>query len=483
MMVTPRPRYHFTPSKNFMNDPNGLVFYDGEYHLFYQHNPLGDVWGHMSWGHAVSPDLIHWEHLPIALHEDDNEMIFSGSAVVDWQNTSGFRNNNHPPLIAIYTSHSETEQTQSIAYSVDRGQTWMKYANNPVIAIGARDFRDPKVFWHEPTKRWIMVTALSDQHKVRFDSSPDLKHWAHLSDFGPAGAVNGIWECPDLFSLPVEGKPETKKWVLKVDALKSTGAQYFIGEFDGIRFMNDAPDDEILRVDYGNDFYAAQSWSDMPADRRVWIAWLNNWDYANLIPTSPWRGLFSIPREIYLRHYSEGLQLIQEPIKELKEFRQSIFHARDTDTGTINSQITTLKLDTSLELQAVFTIDSASAFGIKLYIGETEDTVIGYDARQQEIFLDRTRSGDSSFSKDFADVHRASLALEQGKISMNIFIDTCSVEVFANDGRVVISDLIFPTAQNVNIQFYARDGKVHLNKVDIWKLFAQTVVPGGEDAT
>ena len=473
MMVTPRPRYHFTPPKNFMNDPNGLVYYDGEYHLFYQHNPFGDVWGHMSWGHAVSTDLINWEHLPLALHEDDNEMIFSGSAVVDWQNTSGFGSNPHLPLITIYTSHSEAEQTQSIAYSLDRGRTWTKYAGNPVVAIGARDFRDPKVFWHEPTKRWTMVTALSDQHKVRFDASPDLKHWTHLSDFGPAGAADGIWECPDLFLLPVEGNPELKKWVLKVDALKSTGAQYFIGEFDGTRFTNDATDDQILRVDHGNDFYAAQSWSDMPVDRRIWIAWFNNWEYANLIPTSPWRGLFSIPRELYLRQYPEGLRLIQKPIEELKELRQPIFQANDTDVDTINAQIVQLAMDITLELYTEFTVDAAVEFGIKIYMSETEEAVIGYDAEKQELFLDRTRSGDTTFSSNFADTHRAALIPERGKISLNIFIDTCSVEVFANDGRVVISDLIFPTAQNVTIQFYARDGTIHLNKVEAWKLVAQ----------
>src|SRR6185503_11403082 len=312
-----RPEYHFTPPQNFMNDPNGLVFFDGKYHLFYQHNPFGNVWGHMSWGHAVSRDLIHWEHLPVALHEEGGNMIFSGSAIVDWQNTSGLGNDDNPPLVAIYTGHSEVEQNQNLAYSLDRGRTWMKYEGNPILSIGARDFRDPKVFWHKGTQKWVMVTALSDQHKVRFDSSSDLKHWTHLSDFGPSGAVDGIWECPDLFPLTAEGQPGLGKWVLKVDALKGTGAQYFIGEFYGTRFINDTTDDQILRVDYGNDFYAAQSWSDEPNDRRIWIGWLNNWHYANLTPTSPWRGLFSIPRELHLRQYPEGLRLIQKPIEEL----------------------------------------------------------------------------------------------------------------------------------------------------------------------
>lgn len=469
-MVTPRPRYHFTPPQNFMNDPNGLVFYDGEYHLFYQHNPFSDVWGHMSWGHAVSTDLLHWEHLPVALVEDDQGMIFSGSAVVDWQNTSGFGNTDHPPLLAIYTSHSETEQTQNIAYSLDHGRTWTKHEGNPVLAIGARDFRDPKVFWHESTKRWIMVSALSDQHKIRFDSSPDLKHWTHLSDFGPAGAVDGMWECPDLFSLPVENAPEKIKWVLKVDALKGTGGQYFVGDFDGTRFIHDGSDDQILRLDYGNDFYAAQSWSDVPDARRIWIAWLNHWHYANLIPTSPWRGLFSIPREVQLRQYPEGLRLIQKHIEELKKLRRPIYHATESDIQRINSQITPLELDNSLELYLEFSVDRGSQFGIKLGMGETEETVIGYDYEAQELFLDRRHAGDDSFSSEFAAVHRAALAPEQGKISLSIFVDSCSVEVFANDGRVAISDLIFPTTQNTHLQLFASHGDMQINKIDIWSL-------------
>ena len=469
-MITPHPLYHFTPPENFMNDPNGLVFFDGEYHLFYQHNPFGDVWGHMSWGHAVSHDLIRWEHLPVALNEEDGVMIFSGSAVVDWQNTSGFGNDNHPPLIAIYTGHSEAEQNQNIAYSIDRGRAWVKYDSNPVLSIGARDFRDPKVFWYEPTQQWIMVTVLSDQYKVRFDGSPDLKHWTHLSDFGPSGAVDGIWECPDLFPLAVEGQPERNKWVLKVDALKGTGAQYFIGEFNGTRFINDASENQILRVDHGSDFYAAQSWSDVPNGRRLWIAWLNNWHYANVIPTSPWRGLFSIPRELSLRRYPEGLRLIQKPIEELNTLRQSLYHAMEADTDIVNSQLAKLEIETAAEIQVEVTLGKASGFGIKICMDDAEETVIGYDAQLQEVFLDRRRSGNSAFSAEFADVHRAPLALEQGKINLNIFVDSCSVEVFANHGLVVITDLIFPTTQNTTLQFYARDGDAGLNKVHIWKL-------------
>jgi len=469
-MMILRPRYHFTPPQNFMNDPNGLVFYEGEYHLFYQYNPFDDVWGHMSWGHAISADLLHWEHLPVALHEENGIMVFSGSAVVDWQNTSGFGTGDNPPLVAVYTGHSENEQTQNLAYSIDHGRTWTKYTGNPVIAIGAREFRDPKVFWHEGTRQWVMVTVLADQHKVRFDGSPDLRHWTHLSNFGPAGAVDGVWECPDLFPLPVEGQPELMKWILKVDVWKGTGAQYFIGDFDGTRFINDATRDQVLRVDHGEDFYAAQSWSDEPNGRRIWIGWLNNWEYANVIPTSPWRGLFSIPRELHLRKYAEGLRLIQEPIKELKQLRQLQIQITDTDIAKVNTQLAKLKIDIAQEIKVEFALSTAQEFGIRICTGDAEETVIGYDAQNQELFVDRRYSGDSAFSEEFASVQRGHLPSEEGKIGMHIFVDSCSLEVFGNDGYTVISDLVFPGSQNTRLEVYAVGSDVRLNKLEIWKL-------------
>ena len=468
--MSDRPRYHFTPPQNFMNDPNGLVFFDGEYHLFYQHNPFGEVWGHMSWGHAVSRDLLHWEHLPVALHEETDLMIFSGSAVVDWQNTSGFGTPENPPLVAIYTGHSETEQNQNIAYSTDRGRTWNKYEGNPVIAIGMRDFRDPKVFWHQPTRRWIMVTVLSDQNKVRFDSSTDLRHWSHLSDFGPAGATDGQWECPDLFELPVEAENGLTKWVLKVDVLRGTGAQYFLGEFDGTQFMNDAPADEIKRVDFGEDFYAAQSWSDEPHGRRIWIAWMNNWHYANDIPTSPWRGLFSIPRRLSLQRFHEGLRLVQQPIDEVGQFTKSIYYAENLDIAPANEQLAALKMDMAQEIRVQFTPGTVAEFRLKLCTGDGEETVIGYDVRAQELFVDRQRAGDNSFADQFAGVHRAPLAVQGGKISLHIFLDSCSIEVFANGGSTVISDLIFPQSQNLRLEFYFSEGDGRLDILDICSL-------------
>lgn len=240
-----RPQYHFTPEKNWMNDPNGMVFYEGEYHLFYQYNPFGDKWGHMSWGHAVSPDMVHWKHLPLALAEEDGVMIFSGSAVIDWNNSSGFGKNGKPPLVAIYTGYRTNDnlQYQCIAYSNDKGITWTKYPGNPVINLNSKEFRDPKVQWHEPTKRWVMTVSLSTEHKVQFYGSMNLKEWTLLSEFGPAGATGGVWECPDLFELPVQGTSE-KRWVLVVNMnpgsiAGGSGGQYFIGQFDGTRFVAD----------------------------------------------------------------------------------------------------------------------------------------------------------------------------------------------------------------------------------------------------
>src|SRR5215218_5699337 len=239
-----RPQFHFTPAENWMNDPNGLVYYKGEYHLFYQHNPFGNTWGHMSWGHAVSRDLVHWKHLPVAIPEEGDEMIFSGSAVVDHRNTSGFGTRDNPPMVAIYTSARPGSQAQSLAYSTDRGRTWTKYAGNPVLDIGSGEFRDPKVFWYAPEHKWVMAVSKALEHRIALYSSPDLKHWTHMSDFGPANATGGVWECPDLFPLAVDGKRNKTKWVMIVNLnpggiAGGSAAQYFVGDFDGKRFTAD----------------------------------------------------------------------------------------------------------------------------------------------------------------------------------------------------------------------------------------------------
>jgi fructan beta-fructosidase len=467
-----RPVYHFTPKQNFMNDPNGLVFCDGEYHLFYQHNPFGDTWGHMSWGHAVSRDLLRWEHLPLALAERAGEMVFSGSAVVDHANTSGLGHAGRPPLVAIYTGHTEREQTQNLAWSTDRGRTWTRHAGNPVLAIGSRQHRDPKVFWFEPTRRWVMVTVLADEHRVRFDTSPDLSSWTRTSEFGPAGATDGAWECPDLFPLPVDGEPETVRWVLKVDVQRGIGAQYFVGEFDGEHFHPDGSVDRVLRVDHGADFYAAQSWSDAPDGRRLWLAWMSHWDYASSTPTSPWRGMFSIPRELRLLRSPDGVRLVQAPAAELRSLRRPLFHfaGAGASLAEINAALSRTPMSAALEIDVELALGGATEFGLQVRKGAEAATTIGVDARCAELFVDRRRSGDVSFAKSFAAEHRAPLALEQGRVRLQIFVDACSVEVFADGGRSVISDLIFPGPQSRGVELYARGGEATLEFLDVFGL-------------
>jgi fructan beta-fructosidase len=307
-----RPQFHFSPQKNWTNDPNGLVYFDGEYHLFFQYNPFGDLWGHMSWGHAVSPDLVHWKELPVAIPEEDGIMIFTGSTVVDEHNTSGFCTDGKPCMVAIYTGHTPeakpkpTLQTQNIAYSNDRGRTWTKFSGNPVLNLNMTDYRDPNVFWSEASRRWIMVVALPNDHKVYIYGSPNLKQWEKLSEFGPAGATGGQWECPDLFEARMNRSNETR-WVMKIGinpgALQGgSGEQYFVGKFDGTRFVNENKPSVTLWTDYGKDCYCALTFNGLKKGATpVILGWMNNWQYADKQPTSPWRGQMTIPREVSRR--------------------------------------------------------------------------------------------------------------------------------------------------------------------------------------
>jgi fructan beta-fructosidase len=483
-----RPQYHFTPAVNWMNDPNGMVYFDGEYHLFYQHNPFGDKWGHMSWGHAVSPDLVHWEHLPVAIPEANRVMAFSGSAVVDWHNTSGFGREGKPPLVAIYTGHQETSQSQYVAYSNDRGRTWTVYDGNPVLDIGRKEFRDPKVFWHASQQRWVMVVALPDQHKVSFYSSPDLKQWRHLSDFGPAAAVGGVWECPDLFELAVDGDPKHTRWVLIVSLnpggiYGGSGMQYFVGHFDGTRFTADSPApgiatagmplDSVLWADYGRDFYAAVSWSDVPREdgRRLWLGWMNNWQYAQDIPTSPWRSVQSLPRTLALRTTSRGIRMVQQPVRELQQLRGP---RRRLAAQPIAEGSTSLAYQgiagTALEIVAEFEVGTAAELGLKVRTGEQEETVIGIDPRAGQLFVDRTRSGQVRFHPEFSGRHTAPLPVDNGRVSLHVFVDWSSIEVFAANGEVVVTDQIFPAPESDGVALYARGGAARLVSLDAWPL-------------
>ena len=476
-----RPQVHFTPNANWINDPNGLVFLDGTWHMFYQYNPLGTTWGHMSWGHAVSRDLVHWQELPVALAEDDQYMIFSGSVVVDAANTSGFGVPGAPALVAVYTGSSQggQRQNQQLASSVDRGATWTKYAGNPVLDCDLADFRDPKVFWHSASSRWVMAVVLSVEHKVSFYASTDLKRWQHLSDFGPAGATAGIWECPDLFALSVEGDAADTAWVLKVDvfdghACGSSGAQYFVGNFDGTRFVADTASSDAARwVDHGCDFYAAASWANIPATdgRSIWIGWMSNHRYAQLTPTGAWRGAMSIPREVSLRRSARGPVLLQRPVAELEALRSDAWHLAGVE---LDSEVRVLAhrggACEAVEIIATFRLLSAREFGLKLRVGAHEETLVGYDSAAGTVFVDRSRSGVILEPTQFPGRRQAPHVCADGRLRLHILMDSCSVEVFVDDGEVALTELIFPSQASDGLCLYALAGTVSIESMDVWAL-------------
>jgi fructan beta-fructosidase len=814
---TYRPQFHYSPQQNWMNDPNGLVYYKGVYHLFYQYNPQGSQWGNMSWGHATSKDLVHWEEQPLAIPQTFNsegqsiEDIFSGSAVVDTNNTSGFGTKANPPMVAIYTSaytgaHPTLAgiQAQSLAYSLDEGQTWTKYSGNPVLDISSREFRDPKVFWYAPAKEWRMVVVRSVERKADIYGSPNLKNWTHLSEFGPAGAVGGVWECPDLFPLAVDGDPANVKWVLVINLnpgsiAGGSGGQYFVGDFDGTTFTSDEPatytppagtviqdfeaatfgswtttgtafgpgpaaggidgqqavtgyegqqlansfhngdgtvgtltspdftvnqsylnfligggnhpnapgtqlsseppegtllfegfefpddtnlaeagwtltgdflpdrnpstaggegyigrkrlntweggplgddnqgtlsspafeitdnylnfllggggrsdrslqaelvvdgqvvktatgsndgilnwknwdvsayrgqeavlrikdqatggwghltfdhpvlgptaalprsvettvnlvvDGQIVRtatgsdsetldwvgwdlrdregerariqiidnntggwghvladqftfanapaqsatqranwLDYGRDFYAGVTFNNVPKNRRIMIAWMNNWQYAGSIPTDPWRSAMSVPRQLGLQTVGDDVRLKSTPVRELQKLRQRPYKLKSTRLveGTTRLTNPRAKGDT-VEIVAKFRARNAEKFGLRVRTGNGQRTVIGYDVDRGGIYVDRTRSGDVSFSPSFPSVEFAPVELRNGYITLRVLVDRSSVEVFEGRGRVTITDQIFPDRDSQGIQLFSQGGRAQLEDLTVWKL-------------
>ncbi len=474
-----RSQFHFTPDRNWMNDPNGLVYYDGEYHLFYQHNPTGTTWGPMYWGHAVSTDLIHWQRLPVALEPDSNGYIWSGSVVVDRNNSSGFQTGADKPLVAIFTQEKGGVQVQSLAYSNDKGRTWTKYAGNPVISMpaGLHVFRDPKVFWHTGSDQWVMVISAGD--RVRFYTSSDLKDWTYSGEFGSAdGSHGGTWEVPDLFELPVDGNPGNTKWVLTVGMndgapAGGSGVQYFVGRFDGEKFINDNPSSTVLWTDYGSDFYAGLSWNGIPeADgRRIWLGWMNNWKYANNIPTSNWRGAMTIPREVKLADTVSGVRLVQNPVAELAALRAT---GRSWANRTIwpGSNLLSKVTGSELEIIAEFRTDTATAdeFGFKVRTGGGSWTTVAYDNIQSKLAVDRTSSGESGFEGTFAARHEAAMSPKNNRVKMRILVDRSSVEVFGNDGEAVITDQLFPDPADIGLELYSIGGNVTLESLTVYQL-------------
>jgi len=469
-----RPQYHFTPPQGWMNDPNGLVFYQGEYHLFYQHKrPL-------HWGHAVSRDLVHWQHLPIALAPDELGDIFSGSVVVDWNNTSGLFGRGSG-LVAIFTHHTERSQSQSLAFSRDNGRTWIKYSGNPVLVSPEPDFRDPKVFWHEPTRRWIMVLATG--RSVSFYTSTNLRMWTFTSRFGLEG-LPGVWECPDLFVLPMDGDPNRTRWVLNVSSTMPTHVRggaasmhYFVGDLDGARFH---PDDGPLPTSYGADDYAAVSWSDIPRTdgRRIWLGWMSHWNYANRVPTDSWQGVMTLPRSLELRSQAQGTRLVQQPLRELEALRrethtwhdQTIASGHPPAGGKVLAELEADACEIIAEFEVAERKTQASEFGLRVRVGEHHETRIGYMAEDQTLFVDRTRSGATDFHPGFPTRHAAPLGSSDGRLKLHVFVDRCSVEVFGNDGAVYLADLIFPDRRAQKLEVYADGGIVTLSSLQFHRL-------------
>lgn len=443
-----RPQVHFSPKANWINDPNGMVFYKGVYHLFFQHYPYKPVWGPMHWGHATSKDLVHWKEQPIALYPDSLGMIFSGSAVVDKYNTTGFGKKGQTPLVAIFTHHDDkTEksridfQNQSLAYSLDAGKTWTKYAGNPVLKNpGIIDFRDPKVMWFESGRKWIMTLATKDC--VTFYSSPDLKNWSRESEFGKtAGAHGGVWECPDLFPLNDRGKTV---WVLLVNLNpggpnKGSATQYFLGDFDGKNFTPFNTDTKWL--DYGPDEYAGVTWSNTD-NRKIFLGWMSNWLYANLVPTEAWRNATTIPRDLFIKHVGNQLQIASEPFKELAllEAPKTVLKSLlVNDTLDLTKKIGALKLPCRINMALAAINDFTIVLSNKL----GENLQMGFDKKNNQYFLDRRQSGETNFHPDFANRHFAPRLATGAAMKCTLIIDESSIELFADDGLTVMTQVFF----------------------------------------
>lgn len=443
----------------------------------------------MHWGHAVSTDLVHWTHLPIALYPDELGTIFSGSAAIDRHNTAGFGANT---IIAAYTYHLDDtaaggqfgqRQSQAIAYSTDRGRTWTKYQGNPIIPANPeeRDFRDPKIFWYVPDGAidedgyWILLLAVEDS--IWFFQSEDLKSWRKISEFGEnQGSHAGVWETPDLFHLPVENTDECR-WVLSVGLGQGapaggSGMQYFIGTFDGTSFTNDNSPELELWADHGADFYAAQGWNNEPNGRQVWLGWMNNWIYANQIPTPTWRGAMSIPRSLSLRSLSDGIRIVQRPIRELEALRKQSYQWYEQRVKDDAPNLLEGIQGECLEVIAQFDMVNSSAIGFGFHVrqGDREQTAIQYDVSTQRLIIDRTKAGACDFHTDFAQAHESILRIENGQISLHLFIDRSSVEIFGNSGSLTLTEQIFPSDSSHSLELFVTTGTLDIKSLIVFEL-------------
>ena len=492
-----RPIYHHTPLYGWMNDPNGMVYKDGEYHLYFQYNPYGSKWGNMHWGHSISTDLVHWNHLKPAIARDTLGHIFSGSTVVDKDNTAGYGAN---AMIALYTSASDEHgQIQCMAYSTDDGRTYTKYEKNPVLTPfdGLKDFRDPKVFWYEPDKKWVMI--VSADKEMRFYTSQNLKDWKYMSAFGKGyGAQPNQFECPDFIQLPVDGNKNKMKWVMLVNInpgcmFGGSATEYFVGDFDGKEFTCDTKPEVAKWLDYGKDHYAAVCISNT-GERIISIPWMSNWQYANVTPIRQYRGANGLPRELSLYTKDGQVYVAANVVKEVEALRKD---TRSFDPITVKGEYKLDEIvpqtDGAYELEMDITPNASGVAGFDLMNAKGEIAKIYLDMKTGKLVMDRTVSGlvafgDKSephaketddhrktmsinYQNDFALGTWAPLSLCEGKTyHLHVFVDKCSVEIFVDGGRIAMTNLVFPTEPYNTLRFYTEGGEAQISNLKIYKL-------------
>ena len=486
-----RPNFHFTPKKNWMNDPNGMFYLNGTYHLYFQYYPEDNVWGPMHWGHATSKDMITWEEQDIALYPDEKGYIFSGSAVVDKKNTSGFGKDGKTPVVAIFTYHDpvgaenkeKDYQSQAIAYSLDEGMTWTKYEGNPVIPNpGMADFRDPKVTWDDIHKQWLM--ALATTEKTMFYTSQNLKEWKKVSEFGKGtGAHDGVWECPDFFPMKVAGTNETK-WVL-IQSLNpggyngGSGTQYFVGDFDGKTFtpeknMEALEEKHDYWIDFGRDNYAGVTWSNVPEEdgRKLFLGWMSNWLYAQEVPTQTWRSAMTIARELKLVKHEDTYLVTSTPVEELEKYRSSNYNKENIDIAGNTVVVDSSQVDLA-KAEIRFRINDLKeiTYNFKLSNSVDEEFIVSYDHAEKQFTVDRSHAGKNDFSEKFATENSMAPRISDAEdLNVVLIIDKTSIEMFFDDGKTVMTEIFFPSRPWSEFSLNSDQENFTLNDLEVYEL-------------
>lgn len=468
-----RPVYHHTPAYGWMNDPNGMFYKDGVYHLYFQYNPYGSVWGNMHWGHSTSTDLMHWKFEGCAIVPDAWGAIFSGSCVVDHENTAGF---GKEAVVAFYTSAKSTPwgdiQMQSMAYSLDNGKTFTKYEGNPILTSSEKDFRDPKVFWYAPGKHWVMILAVGQHMEIY--SSVNLKEWKKESEFGAMqGAHGGVWECPDLVEIPVEGTRE-KKWVLICNLnpggpFGGSAAQYFVGSFDGKKFVNESPT-QTKWMDWGKDNYATVTWNNAPDGRCIALGWMSNWQYANNVPTRQYRSANTLARDLTLYREGQEVYLKSTPSVEVKKARGKKVSIPSFKVSEKHEIVNLFEeKQGAYEVEIVIQNAGASKIAFCLLNDKGEKVSMYYDLNRKQFVMDRSESGTVDFSKDFPAVTVAPVNVDK-ELTLRLFVDRSSIEAFGEDGKFVMTNLVFPSQPYVKMCFEADKNGYAVKSLNVYKL-------------